>query len=380
MNGLTIADVSSKLYHLPPTVRWEDATHKVSMLEYVITTVTLENGLTGTGFAYTTGIGASAILSLIDDYCAAMLVGRPAEGVERNWAFLYRQLHRCGTGGINSLALGAIDIALWDLEAKRLGQPLHRLLGGVRDSVPAYGSGIDLFLELDELLEEVEEFLAEGFDTVKIKIGKPDPDEDAERVRAVQKLMGSGRRLLVDANQRWTAAEAIGHLAPLRNAGLAWIEEPLHAENVSGHADVRKMTGLPLAVGESLYTRHQFRDYLAADAVDIVQADVCRVGGFSEWLKIAQLASAYHRGMAPHYLAELSLAALCGIDNGIVLECVRGGSFSEMDLLETPLQLRNGVASPYTAPGHGIRFIPERLALFEVAPAKLHERNLESAK
>ncbi|TIT89447.1 MAG: mandelate racemase/muconate lactonizing enzyme family protein, partial [Mesorhizobium sp.] len=184
-------------------------------MEFIITRVSTDAGVFGEGFAYTTGIGGSAILSLIDDYCGKMLVGQDPRQVERLWSFLYGQLHRSGTGGINTLALGAIDIALWDISAKSYDVPLHRLLGARRDSIPTYGSGIDLFLDCDALLNQVERFLTQGHNAVKVKIGRDTPEEDHDRIAAVKKLIGPARRLFVDANQRWNVAECMSRLQKL---------------------------------------------------------------------------------------------------------------------------------------------------------------------
>lgn len=106
----------------------------------------------------------------------------------------------------------------------------------------------------------------------------------------------------------------------LQNATVMRVEEPLHAEDIHGHAELRRMASIPLAAGESLYSKHQFLDYLRADVVDIVQADVCRVGGITEWIRVANLSAAYHKPVAPHYMAELSVSVLCGVDNGVILE------------------------------------------------------------
>ena len=197
---------------------------------------------------------------------------------------------------------------------------------------------------------------------------------------AVRRLLGERRHLVVDANQRWTVAEAMPRLQRLRDAGLLWVEEPLHAENVTGHADLRRVTGMPIAAGESLYTTHQFLDYLRHDALDVVQADVCRVGGITGWLRVAHLAEAFHRPMAPHFLAEISVAVLCAVDNAAVLEWVRGGSFTEMGVLVEPMRIERGWAYPFEQPGHGIRFDFTQLERFEIEPASLRRENVRSAK
>src|SRR3954452_718621 len=225
---MRIESVSSRLYRLPPAVRWEDSTHRITGLEYVVTEVATDDGLVGTGLSYTTGVGGTAIVALVDDYCAAMLRGEDALAIGRHWEFLGKQLRRSGTG-LAQLALAAVDTALWDLAGKAYGQPVHRLLGAPRDSVPAYGSGIDLFLDEPALLADVEERLGLGFDWIKIKIGKDDPGEDVARVAAVRRLIGPHRRLCVDANQVWELPDAVRHAAALAAAGadLPLVEEPL---------------------------------------------------------------------------------------------------------------------------------------------------------
>ena len=287
-------------------------------LEYVVTDVETDSGLVGTGLSYTTGVGGTAIVALLEDYCARMLVGEDPLAIGRLWETLGRQLRRSGTG-LPQLALAAVDTALWDLAGKHAGLPVHRLLGGHCDSVPAYGSGIDLFLDERELLAHVDELLALGFGWIKIKVGKEDPAEDAARVAAVRRLIGPRRRLCVDANQAWALPDAVRHAAALASAGadLAWLEEPLHPEDVEGHASLRARVPLPVAIGESVYSDSQFLAYLRAGAVDVLQPDLARVGGFTGFLRIAHLAAAHQLPVAPHYLAELTLPALCAIPNGL---------------------------------------------------------------
>ncbi len=362
-------------------MRWEDSTHHVTALEYVVTEVRTDTGVAGTGLSYTTGVGGSAIVALVDDYCATMLRGEDPLAVGRIWSFLEKQLRRNGSGLVQ-LALSAIDTALWDIVGKSTGQPLHRLLGGCHDRIPVYGSGIDLFLDEDALLDHVRTMLAAGFDWIKVKVGREDPAEDAARVRAVRELVGPGRRLCVDANQAWTIADARRHAAALEGAGtdLLWLEEPLHPEDVRGHADLRRSTGLPIAVGESVYTEAQFLRYLEADAVDILQPDVCRVGGFTGFVRVAGLAAAFHRQVAPHYLAELTVGALCGVPNALVLEWVRGGTLTELGLLREPLRIEEGLAYPYERPGHGLEIDVDALAPYEVDPETLRQTDTRAAK
>jgi L-alanine-DL-glutamate epimerase-like enolase superfamily enzyme len=376
-----IESVRSRLYRIPPTVRWEDSTHHVTALEYVVTEISTDAGVVGTGLSYTTGVGGTAIVALVDDYCAGMLRGQDATAVGRIWSFLEKQLRRNGTGLVQ-LALSAIDTALWDIVGKSTGRPLHRLLGASHDRVPVYGSGIDLFLDEAGLLEHVDAMLGAGFEWVKIKVGRDDPGEDVSRVRAVRALLGPGRRLCVDANQVWTLPDARRHSAALEAAGadLVWLEEPLHPEDVRGHADLRRSTSLPVALGESVYTESQFLRYLEADAVDVVQPDVCRVGGFTGFVRVAQLAAAFHRPVAPHYVAELTVGALCAVPNALVLEWVRGGTLTELGVLREPLRIEGGIAYPYERPGHGLDLDLDALAPYEIDPETLRATDTRAAK
>jgi L-alanine-DL-glutamate epimerase-like enolase superfamily enzyme len=326
-------------------------------------------------------VGGTAIVALVDDYCARMLVGEDPLAIGRLWEALGKQLRRSGTG-LAQLALAAVDTALWDLAGKHTGLPVHRLLGGCRDSVPAYGSGIDLFLDEQGLLAHVEELLALGFDWIKIKVGKDDPAEDAARAVAVRRLIGPQRRLCVDANQVWELPAALRHAAALAGAGadLVWLEEPLHPEDVAGHASLRARVALPVAIGESIYSDSQFLAYLRAGAVDVLQPDICRVGGFTGFVRIANLAAAHHLPIAPHYLAELTLPALCAIPNGLVLEWVRGGTLGELGVLAEPMRLEDGVAHASQAPGHGVVLDREALAPYEVDVESLRLLDTSAAK
>lgn len=377
---MRIDSVTSEFYHVPPTVRWEDATHVCKDLEFIVTTIVTDSDISGTGYAYTIGTGGSAILALLDDYVAAMLIGQDPMAVVALWDELAKQLHRTGSGGTNTLVLGAVDMALWDIRAKYLDQPLHRLLGGTDEGVRVYGSGIDLFLDTDGLLDHIQYLLDLGFNDIKMKIGHEDPEEDLERINSVRHLIGRERRLFVDANQRWTLAQAVRHIRALESADLLWIEEPLKAEDVANQSQLRQMTGVAVAAGESLYTLPQFGDLLRSDAADILQPDICRVGGITPFLRIAALAQAYHTPVAPHYALEATLPLMGAIPNGLMLEWVRGGTFTEMELLVEPLDISEGYVRPFQAPGHGIRFDRKRLSKYHVTAEDLHGKDLRTAK
>lgn len=363
---MRVTDVDTRLYRIPPTVHVEDSIQRVSHWEWVVTTLSTDAGVTGTGFAYTSGFGGSAVRELVQTYLAPLVVGADPQDVERVWRRLWWELHPLGSGGLTRLAIATVDIALWDLLAQRAGLPLYRLLGGARDRIEAYASGINMHLDGEPLLDQMRGFLGQGYRAVKMKVGRDDPSEDVERVAAVRRLVGPRVRLMVDANQKWTAAEAVQRAAGLRPFDLAWLEEPILADDRPGHVHVRQHAGIPLAVGETLYTRYQFADFVASGAVDVVQADIPRVGGFTEWLKIAKLAEASNLPVAPHFMLELSVHALCAVPNGLILEDLAGGSLTDLGLLAEPIRVVDGALSPPARPGHGIVFDPAALRRHEV--------------
>jgi L-alanine-DL-glutamate epimerase-like enolase superfamily enzyme len=355
MNPMRIEAVTVEACRLPPAVPWEDATNKVQGLELIFVELRADNGLTGTGISYTVDVGGTAIKALVEDYLAGLVVGMDPLDYERIWQRMYRQSRRLGLG-VNSMAMAAIDIAVWDLIGKHYGQPLYRLLGGARDRIEAYISEINLAAgdTVADLVRRVDDYLARGYRTVKMKIGHDDLEEDIERIRRVQERLGRGGKLLVDLNQKWDAAEARANGARLDGLGLGWIEEPILCHDIAGHRALRQTLRTPIALGESLYSRQQFLAYLQAEAVDVVQADVAFVGGITEWLKIAHLAQAFGKPAAPHFMMELSLHLLCGVQNGFMLEDVVGGSLTELGLLAEPIQVERGIGTPSQRPGHGI--------------------------
>jgi L-alanine-DL-glutamate epimerase-like enolase superfamily enzyme len=363
---MRISAIETRLYRIPPAIQIEDAIQRVSHWEFIVSTVTTDAGIAGTGFAYTNGLGGTAVRELVDTYLTPLVLGLDPLDVERIWGRCWWELHALGSAGMTRFAIAAIDIALWDILAKHAGVPLYRLLGGSRDRIPAYGSGINMHLDGEPLLDQMRGFLDRGYRAVKMKVGRDNPAEDVERVGSVRRLIGPGVRLMLDANQKWTAAEAIRRVTLLRPFDPFWLEELLLADDRAGHAHVRQVAGVPIAVGETLYTRYEFADYMRAGAVDVVQADICRVGGFTEWLKIARLAESFNLPVAPHFMLELSVHALCAVPNGLILEDLQGGSLTDLGILAEPIRVVNGELAPPARPGHGIVFDPAALRRYEV--------------
>lgn len=363
---MRITSVETRLYRVPPTIKISDSIQSINVWEWVVTTIRTDTGLTGTGWSYTLGMGGSALRAIIDDYLAVLLVGEDARDIERLWERCWLEMHANGPAGYTTLAIAPVDIALWDIRGKAANEPIWRLMGGARPRIPAYGSGINMHLEGEPLAEQMRGFLAEGYKAVKMKVGRDDPAEDVERVAVVRKTIGPGIRLFLDANQKWTAGEAVRRMAMLERFNPDWIEEPLLADDIPGHVRARDGIRIPVALGETLFTRYEFANYIRAGAVDICQPDVPRVGGFTEWLKIAKLAEAHNLPVAPHFAVELSVHGLCAVPNGLILEDLKGGSLTDLGMLAEPWRVENGWGVPPSRPGHGYVWDEAALKRFEV--------------
>ncbi|MEV0070397.1 mandelate racemase/muconate lactonizing enzyme family protein [Amycolatopsis sp. NPDC050768] len=276
---------------------------------------------TGLGYSYTIGTGGTAVLALLRDHLLPRLIGQDSRRIEAVWHDLFASTRATTVGAITSLALAAVDTALWDLKCRRADEPLWRVAGGFAPRVPLYDTeGGWLHLSTDELVAGARKSATAGWGGVKVKVGKPTAHEDLERLTAVREAVGPRFDLMVDANQSLTAAEAIRRARAFEAVDLFWFEEPLPADDVAGHARLSAATPIPVAVGESLYSVAQFRDYLHRGAASIVQVDVARVGGITPWLKVAHLAEAFNVQVCPHFLMELHVSLTAAIPNGRYVE------------------------------------------------------------
>ncbi|MEB4615116.1 mandelate racemase/muconate lactonizing enzyme family protein [Leucobacter sp. M11] len=339
------------------TVR-TDAVQSFLKQETLLVEISTDEGLTGVGYSYTIGTGGRAVLAMLRDHLLPLLPGQDSRNVEHIWTTLFRSTRATTVGAITSLALAAVDTALWDLRGLRSQSPLWQLAGGYRPEVPLYDTeGGWLHLSTEELVEGALASQQRGFRGVKIKVGKEHIADDRSRLLAVREAIGQEMHLMVDANQSMTSAEAIRRARAFEDANLFWFEEPLPADDVSGHARLAESTSIPVAVGESMYSIAQFRDYLHRGAAGIVQVDVARIGGITPWLKVAHLAEAYNVAVCPHFLMELHVSLTAAVPNGEYVEYIpqlRG-------VTNTELEIRDGRAIAPNTPGLGIDWNRDRL-------------------
>lgn len=266
-----------------------------------------ERGHHGIGFSYSKRAGGYGLYAHAREI-APNLIGEDPNDIARIWDKLVWAGASVGRSGLATQAIAAFDVALWDMKAKRAGLPLAKLLGARRDSVRCYNtSGGFLSTPVAQLVENCEASIAAGIGGLKIKVGQPDPMADLARLDAVRKVVGDRVPLMVDANQQWDrpTAERVGRA--LEEFNLVWIEEPLDAYDVEGHARLAAQLVTPIASGEMLTSVAEHLNLIQHDAVDFIQPDAPRVGGITQFLKIATIAEQKYLKMAPHFAMEIHL-------------------------------------------------------------------------
>lgn len=336
---------------LIPLVVRTDAIQSFVKQETPMVRITTDDGLTGTGYAYTVGSGGSAVVALLRDHLAPRLIGRNPLEIEAIWKDLFFSTHSTAVGAITALALATIDTALWDWKCLASGRPLWIEAGGAQPRVPVYTTeGGWLHIETEALVEDALRAKAAGFKGSKIKVGRPHASEDVARLQAVREAVGPGFEIMVDANQAFTVSEAIRRARLFEPLDLAWFEEPLPAEDLDGHIRLSQSTSLPVAVGESLYHPGHFREYMQKGACSIVQADVARVGGITPWLKIAHAAEGFNMAICPHFLMEIHVSLTAAVPNARWVEWI-----PQLEpITHSRLVVEDGHAVAPSAPGLGI--------------------------
>jgi L-alanine-DL-glutamate epimerase-like enolase superfamily enzyme len=328
-----------------------DAIQAFDKQETPMVRIRTDDGVTGTGYSYTIGTGGSSVVAMIRDHMAPWLIGKDPAMVEECWKGLFFLTHANSVGATASLALAAIDTALWDIRCLKAGLPLHVMAGGAQSRVPVYNTeGGWLNLSPSALVDNARAAREAGFRAVKVKVGSRHVAQDVARLAAVRSALGPDFDIMVDANQYFTVSEAVRRARHFEELDLAWFEEPLPAEDINGHEVLSRSTSLPIAIGESLYHPSHFREYLQRNACSIVQVDVARIGGITPWLKTAHLAEAYNVQVCPHYLMELHLGLCAAVPNATWLEYIPQLD----DITHGGISMRDGYASPSERPGLGI--------------------------
>jgi len=353
-SGPTITGVRTVLVDVPLGQRTiTDSQSSVDSVEFVQVIIETDAGITGYGFNWNYTKGMRAVQVMIDDCYGPVLVGRQALGRQALMEAMHATTHFIGRVGVAQVGLCAMNLALWDIQLKLEGQPLWRHLGPVKERVKAYNTdGGWLSWSTNEVIADMQRIIDRGFDAVKMKLGRSDPRDDFERVRAVRRAIGDSVKLMVDANTTWDLKTAMVWGRRLETLDIEWLEEPLHPFDVRGHSALAQSLDLPIAVGETVYTLHGFRAYVDQQAIDIMQADVTKLSGIEEWLDVAALGRASGLVVIPHTNVQHNVHAqlAAATTNTPMIECCYESLF---DIWENPISVVDGHYTLPDAPGVG---------------------------
>ncbi|HEY0712055.1 MAG TPA: mandelate racemase/muconate lactonizing enzyme family protein, partial [Polyangia bacterium] len=367
-HSMKITNVEAALLRVPlrqrPITDSQTIVHDVEFLQVKIET---DAGLTGWGmnWSYTPGLRAAHV-SVTDNYAPLLIGADPAmrkELVRR----CYFSNHFIGRVGATQVGLAAVEFALWDIACKAANMPLWRYLGPCRDRVKAYSTdGGWLSSTVDELIRDANALIDRGFDAIKVKLGRPDPREDYERVKAVRKAIGPSIKLMTDVNCVWTLNTARYWGAKLADHDVFWLEEPMHPFDKKAHAELARSIRVPIALGETVYTKWDFRDFIDMGAVDIVQADATKLSGIDEWLEVAALAAANNKPVIPHTNVQHKLhVQLAAATPGVMM--VENCYESILDIWEEPIAVKDGHYPLPQAPGVGLKIRDKIVAETRIA-------------
>ena len=368
---MRITDVTTTVLHNPDVPAVQDATMpppppgsggRSQLFVHIYT----DEGVEGLGV----GQASPGVRQVIEHGLKVLLIDQDPFDIERLWNAMFWRVRGYGRKGLAFCALSAVDIGLWDLKAKALGLPLFKLLGPFRDSVPIYGSGGWTNFTVDELVAEATGWVDQGIKRVKIKVGKDfgqSEREDIQRLEAVRRAVGDDVAIYVDANNGYYPKQAIYMAKEFERYQVGWFEEPVLADDIDGLARVADATSIPVATGEHEYTKFGFRELISRGGADIVQPDVGRVGGVTEWMKVAHLAHSFDLPVAPHSVQLVHLHLACATPNLKVVEYMNVALAGDrVWYTEFPDQ-KDGMWAPYPdRPGLGLELDPDAVARFSV--------------
>lgn len=347
----TIRDIQFFRAKSTRTAAIADATHTIPEITFLVTRITLANGVTGDSYLLSFHYSPHAIAGALRDI-HPLALGADAAHTGAFLLHYQRESEYFGNAGIHRWACGAMNIAMWDAWAKTLDQPIWKLFGACHTRVPLYGSGGWLSYSIDELVDEVTAYVRRGFRAVKIKVGSPELERDLERLTKVREAVGPAINIMMDANQGMDVAGALRLATAARPLHITWFEEPIPHDDFAGYQHLRQHADISLAMGEREFDTTALRELIARNALDLWQPDILRLGSVEAWRASAALAAAHHIPVLPHFYKEYDVPLLMTIPNPYGSE-----SFDWVDdLITHPIRMHEGFAYPTDAPGWGFSF------------------------
>ncbi len=358
---LTIRGLDVRAVDVPMRRPLETSGGVVGTAAMALIDLRTEDGITGSSYVFCpTPVVLLPVAGLLRNL-APLIEGDPLAPVAIEQK-LQRSFRLLGTQGLSGMAMAGIDMAAWDALAKSCEVPLVRLLGGEPRKVPAYNScGLGI-IGGERAAEEAKELVAPGFAAIKVRLGYPESDTDVEVVRAIRGSVGEGVVLMSDYNQSLSVVEAERRAAALDGEGLYWIEEPTRADDHSGHAHLRRVSGTPIQTGENWWGPHDMAKSIEAGASDYAMADAMKIGGVSGWLRAAALAESAGLPLSSHLFPEISAHLLALSPTSHWLEYVDWAN----PILEEPLEIEDGYASISGKPGIGVSWDEEAVRRYSV--------------
>ncbi len=355
---MRITDVKATLLKLPWDQQLDPRAHPKPIVEVVVVEIETDEGVTGSGYTYTDGYGGEAIRALLVPTIRELVLGTDPTAVEPIVTGLYWKLRKIGYGGAVSLAIAGFDIAAWDIISKVRGKPLVDLFGSFKEDMPVYSSAIgSRMFDVNKQIEMAQELVREDYVGVKIQLGRPDGDEDVERIRRVREALGDKTIIIVDSNTLWNADQAISVGRRILEFKPYYMEEPIPPHDIEGHEKISRTLPIPIATGEAIFDYRGCAEYIRRRAVSYIQPNVCRIGGITQWKKVATLAESANMKVAPHFVAELHVQLACTIPNALIIEHVPW----LIQHLKEPPTLKGGKIFPRRQPGLGMEFLPEAI-------------------
>ena len=345
------------------------ATRTVKVRYYCLVKIRSSDGVEGLGYCYAGNSAGNIVRTAVQELLAPMLIGEDSVRVEGLWEEMYREVLLQGRTGSVMRALSALDVALWDLNARSAEIPLFAYLGcWTRERVPAYASG-GYYLEgktPQHLGEELASYVQQGFRAVKMKVGRLTPDEEEARIRAVRDAIGPNILLMLDANNAWSdLPTALLYCERYQKYSPYWIEEPFSPDDLENHARLSSRCAISVATGEIEAGRWRFKEILDKGAATILQADAAVCGGISEWRRIAQTAASYGVTMCPHWLHELHVHLVASATNARYVEYFPDDKVLNFrKLLDRQLEAKEGHLLLPQTPGLGFEFDEGAIAKF----------------
>lgn len=360
---MKIAGIRTQILSIPFPKPITTATFSIDYKDIIIVDVETDEGITGTGYLMTLGQGSRAIKAVLDYELKDLLVGEDPLYRQKVWKKLWWGLQKIGRKGVAVYAISAIDTALWDIAGKTTNQSIHQLLGPTADNLEAYGGGGWLHMPIDDILEEVRIYKEKyGFRAYKMRAGSSSWRVDVERVRAVREAFGNDLEIMVDVNQGLDVPSSIILGRELEKLGVFWFEEPVHADDISGLADIATALDMRVATGENEYGRFGYKDLINQKAADVLQIDLQRVGGVTEWIRVANTADTMGVKVTPHLFWELSAQLACAVPNAIYIEYMDWLD----DCFEELPEIKNGRVHVWKKPGHGLNFRKELIKKYRI--------------